>query len=85
MTHVITTTMEPNRPYEVSDTEFLDLTRMGVVSSELPSDLTQVPAPTPLVSAQTTAAMQAGGAQKETDGGQQQEADGSGPAQAAVE
>ncbi len=74
MTHVIITTMEPGKAVEVSDTEFLDLTRMGVVSSELPSDLTQVPEPTPLVSATTTAAMQAGGAQQEVSDGDQQEA-----------
>lgn len=82
MTHVITTTMQPNRAVEVSDQEFEDLTRMGVVSAELPSDLTQVPAPTPLVVPVPTAAMQAGGAQKEVEGGQEQEADSVVPAPA---
>lgn len=47
--HLITTTMQPDRVVEVSDEELTDLERMGVVASHVPSDLSQVPAPTPLV------------------------------------
>lgn len=31
MTHLITTTMQPDRPIEVEDTEYLDLKRQGLV------------------------------------------------------
>ena len=77
MTHLITTTMQPGVVREVSDAEFVDLTRMKVVESEVPTELSDVPAGTPLVSA-----MQAGGAQEVQDG-QEQEADGAGSASAA--
>lgn len=55
--HLITTTMQPGVVKEVSDTELVDLTRMGVVASVVPSGLGQVPAPVQIPSA----AMQAGG------------------------
>lgn len=42
--------MQPGVVVEVSDTELLDLERMGVVAERLPADLSEVPAPTPLVS-----------------------------------
>jgi hypothetical protein len=75
--HLITTTMVPGKVVSVNDQELLDLTRMGVVESRVPSGLDQVPQPTPLVSA-----MQAGGAQQEVSSGHEQEADSGGPAQA---
>lgn len=67
--HLITTTMTPGKVVTVNDQELLDLTRMGVVASRVPSSLDQVPQPTPLVGA-----MQAGGAQQEVGSGQEQEA-----------
>lgn len=78
MTHMITTTMQPGVVREVSDSEFVDLSRMGVVASEVPTELSDVPAGNPLVSA-----MQAGGAQEENEDGQEQEADGGQPPEAA--
>lgn len=69
--HRITTTMTPGKVVTVSDTEFTDLTKWGVVKSEVPFSLADVPEPTPLVSA-----MQAGGAQQEVSDGSEQEAVG---------
>jgi hypothetical protein len=80
MTHRITTTMQPGRVVEVSDTELVDLTRMGVVASEVLYTLDDQPAPTPLVSS-----MQAGVDSQEVEDGKEQEADGGGSPQAAVQ
>ena len=73
MTRLIRTTMQPGRVIEVSDTELQDLERMGVVAGYEPSDLSQVPAPTPLVGKETKSGGTGGGS-TETQG--QSEADG---------
>lgn len=34
MTHTITTTMQPDKPIEVEDTEYLDLQRQGLILAD---------------------------------------------------
>ncbi|TXJ78631.1 hypothetical protein E2C11_16625 [Streptomyces lavendulae] len=49
MTHTITTTMQPDKQIEVSDTEYLDLKRQGLIATG--GD----PQPTPELAAEPTA------------------------------
>lgn len=71
--HLIRTTMRPDQVVEVSDTELEDLKRMGVVAGYEPSDLSQVPAPTPLVGRASKSGGTGGGS---TEAQGQPEADG---------
>jgi len=70
--HLIRTTMRPDQVVEVSDEELSDLSRMGLVAGHEPSDLSQVPAPTPLVgkASQTGGTPDGGEEESEADGGQ---------------
>jgi hypothetical protein len=56
--HLITTTMQPGRVVSVDDEGLVDLTRMGVVATLVPSGLQEVPASVEIPS--VAVAMQAG-------------------------
>lgn len=46
MPHVITTTMQPDKPIEVDDVEYLDLKRQGLIAAD---HTEQAAAPAPAV------------------------------------
>ena len=67
--HLITTTMRPDTVVEVSDTELLDMQRMGLVASYVPSDLSEVPAPIPMVGKNKSGGSDGGQEVPQADGG----------------
>lgn len=54
MTHLISTTMRPDKPVEVDDAEYLDLTRQGLIAVDYSEQTTTQTPPAPAERTATT-------------------------------